>query len=86
MCLVSYVAIVQGQESGVNPKEQVSDLLYLIHTSTAPLVSSTVVWHTPDDTGFAECISKAVSVVDVGCPLTTPLIKGAVGSRLNGEV
>ena len=85
MWFVLYVAIVQGQGSGVNPIEQVSNLLGGIHTSTAPLVSCTCMGHTPDDTGLAECISKAVSVVDVGGPLTAPLIKGAEGERLDSE-
>ena len=86
MWLVSYVAIVQGQGSGVNPIEQVSDLLGGIHTSTAPLVSGTCMGHTPDNTGLTECISKTVSVVDVGGPLTAPLVKGAEGGGLNGPV
>ena len=86
MWLVSYVAIVQGQVSGVNPEKQVSDLIDLIHTSTAPLVSSTDVGHTPDHTRFAEGVSKTVSVLHVDGPLTAPLVKVGEGSRLNGEV
>ena len=84
--VVSYVAIVQDQGSGVNPEEQVGDLFYLVNTSTAPLVSSTIVGHTPDDTGLTECISETVSVVDVGGPLTTPLIERSEGGRLDSEV
>jgi len=86
MWLVSYVAIVQGQGSGVNPEEQVSDLLDLIHTSAAPLVSCTDVGHTPDHTRFAEGVSQAVSVLHVDRPLTAPLVKVGEGSRLNSEV
>ena len=86
MWLVSYVAIVQGQGSGVNPEEQVSDLLGGIHTSTAPLVSCTDVGHTPDHTRFAEGVSKTVSVLYVDRPLTAPLVKGAEGGGLDGPV
>jgi len=86
MWLVLYVAIVQEQGSVVNPEEQVSDLLYLIHTSTAPLVSGTVVGHTPDDTGLTECISETVSMLQVDRPLTTPLIERSEGGRLDSEV
>lgn len=86
MWFVLYVAIVQGQGSGVNPEEQVSNLIDLIHTSTAPLVSGTCMGHTPDHTRFAEGVSKTVSVLQVDRPLTTPLVKGAEGERLNGPV
>ena len=86
MWFVLYVAIVQGQRSGVNPKEQIRNCLDLIHTSTAPPVSSTHMWHTPDDAWLTECISKAISMIDVCRPLTTPLIEVCPGDGLNGEV
>jgi len=41
---------------------------------------------TPDDGIFSEGSSETVGMVDIGCPLTTPLIERTEGGRLDSEI
>lgn len=75
---------VRGQAS---TKEQVSNRLYLclIFLNGDPWHGVAVVGDAPDHYILAERSSKAVSVVDVRRPLTTPLIEGAECFGLDSE-
>ena len=46
---------------------------------------STTVRAAPDDCVFSIGSSEAVGMVDVGCPVTTPLVKVSEGCWLDGE-
>ena len=50
-----------------------------------PCHGVTLVGASPDDGIFSEGSSETVGMVDVGCPLTTPLIEAGEGSGLNSE-
>ena len=51
-----------------------------------PCCGVTLMWTTPDDGIFSEGSSETVGMVDVGCPLTTPLIERTEGGRLDSEI
>ena len=54
-------------------------------TDGDPRHGVTLVGAAPDDGIFSEGSSETVSMIDVGCPLTTPLIEASEGGRLNSE-
>ena len=75
---VAVVCIVQGLASLGNAEDQISDGVS-VGISAAPTVGVRlgVVGHCPDHALFAPCLSNAVSVVHVGCPVATVRVKVA---------
>ena len=75
---VAVVGIVQGLASLGNAEDQISDGVG-VGIGAAPAVGLClgVIGHCPDHALFAPCLSDAVSVVHVGCPVATVGVKVA---------
>ena len=75
---VAVVCIVQGLASLGNAEDQISDGVGVsIRATPAVRVCFGVSGHCPDHALFAPCLSDAVGVVHVGCPVATVGVKGA---------
>ena len=59
---------------------------HLVRRHTNPCHGIAVMGTAPDDCILAVGLCQAVGMVDVGCPVASPLIKGAEGCRLNRPV